>query len=33
VIRFIKNFGGVDFHARDVVLMPDDRRNLQVERV
>jgi hypothetical protein len=33
VIRFIKNFGGVDFHARDVVLTPDDRRNLQVERV
>lgn len=33
VIKFIKNFGGVDFHARDVVLTPQNGKVLQSKRV
>jgi hypothetical protein len=33
VIRFIKGFGGVDFHTKDVILTLKDRKALQAEGV
>jgi len=33
VINFIKDFSGVEFHARDVILTPEDRRALQEKKV
>lgn len=33
VIKFTKDFGGVDFHARDVILTPEDRKAFQVKGV
>ena len=33
VVKFIENFGGVEFYTRDVALTPEDRKALQPKRV
>lgn len=33
VIKFIQRFGRVDFHTRDVVLAPQDRKVLRLKEV
>lgn len=33
VVKFIENFGGIEFHARNVILTPEDRKAIHAKRV